>query len=87
MIPSPSAEKASGIKIRMVIGTEDNWVLEQGRQASYIMHDYLTDIGITHEFEILQNAGHQLNSMWLTSTESGLVNGLYELKLHAQMWN
>ncbi|NQZ81678.1 MAG: hypothetical protein HRT52_11740 [Colwellia sp.] len=85
-LSNKEAIKASGIKIRMVIGTEDNWVLEQGRQASYIMHDYLTDIGITHEFEILQNAGHQLNSMWLTSTESGLVNGLYELKLHAQMW-
>ncbi|MFT5755914.1 MAG: enterochelin esterase-like enzyme [Alteromonadaceae bacterium] len=76
----------SGIKIRMVIGTEDNWVLEEGRQASYVMHDYLTELNIAHEFEILQDAGHQLNSIWVTPTENGMINGLYELKLHAQMW-
>ena len=85
-LTNKDAINASGIKIRMVIGTEDNWVLDHNRQASYIMHDYLINIGITHEFEILQNAGHQLNSMWVTSTQSGLDNGLYELKLHAEMW-
>ena len=50
------------------------------------MHDYLLEIGLDHEFEILQGAGHQLNSMWVTPTTSGMDNGLYELKLHAQMW-
>lgn len=76
----------AGIKIRMVIGTEDDWVLEQNRQASYIMHDYLLELNVAHEFEILQDAGHQLNSIWGTPTENGMINGLYELKLHAQMW-
>lgn len=85
-LTNKEAINASGIKIRMVIGTEDNWVLEQNRQASYVMHDYLTELSIIHEFEILEGAGHQLNSMWVTSTQSGLVNGLYELKLHAKMW-
>lgn len=78
--------KASGIKIRMVIGTEDNWVIDFDRRASYIMHDYLNELGILHEFEVLQGAGHSLSSMWNTHCKVGVINGLYELKLHAESW-
>ena len=78
---------SSGIRLRLVIGSLDQYYLTMGRKATYLMHDYLESLGIQHEFEILSGATHFLYSIWNCKNGTGMKNGLYELKLHASAWN
>lgn len=78
---------SSGIKLRLVIGTLDQYYLNLFRKATYTMHEYLDVIDIPHEFEVLPGATHYLYSLWNSINALGIKNGLYELKLHASAWS
>ncbi len=78
---------ASGLPIRMTIGTEDSYVVNQGRVGSQALHQHLTSLGIPHEYEVLPGVTHAFSSLWhYVRPEDGLVTGLYELQLHARAW-
>jgi len=74
----------SGIKLRMSVGDKDNF--EQNKQVSLRMHNYLKSIGLPHEYEVLADASHNFYTIWNSVLESSQINGLYELKFHAQSW-
>jgi len=74
----------SDIKIRMSVGDKDGF--ESFRHASLILHNYLNEIAIPHEYEVLAETGHSFYSLWNSETASTKINGLYELKLHAESW-
>jgi len=76
----------NGTKIRIVIGTNDYFYIRFGRVASFVMNEFLTSLEIPHEFEVIPGAKHFLDSIWNSTNESGIKNGLYELKFHASAW-
>ena len=76
----------SGIPIRMIIGTEDEYVVEQARTATPEMHEHLQGLGIPHEYEVFQGVTHGLRSIWNHRRDDGEKNGLYELQFHARAW-
>lgn len=76
----------SGIPIRMVIGTRDEYVLQQNRTATPEMHEHLLGLGISHEYEVLSGVSHALRSIWDHRRDDGRKNGLYELQFHARAW-
>lgn len=75
---------ASGIPLRMTIGTEDSYVVEQGRIGSEALHQHLVSLEIPHEYEVLPGVTHAFSSLWHHVRPDGLVTGLYELHYHAQ---
>lgn len=77
---------ASGIPLRMTIGTEDSYVVEQGRVGSEALHQHLQVLGIPHEYEVLPGVTHAFSSLWHYVRPDGLVTGLYELQYHARAW-
>ncbi len=76
----------SGIRIRMVIGTRDSYVIDSNRKATPEMHAYLDELGIPHEYEVLRGVTHSLRSIWSRRRPDGRTNGLYELQFHARAW-
>ena len=76
----------SGILLRMTIGTEDSFVLEEGRIGSPALHEHLDTLGIAHEYEVLPGVTHGFSSLWHYERQDGLQTGLYELLFHAQAW-
>jgi S-formylglutathione hydrolase FrmB len=78
---------ASGLPIRMTIGTEDAYVVEMGRVGSQVLHEHLDALEIPHEYEVLPGVTHDFSSLWhYMRPEDGLVTGLYELQFHARAW-
>lgn len=75
---------SSGIKLRMSIGDTDSY--EQSKHATTQMHNYLDTIGLAHEYEVLPDASHSFYTIWNSVVMSPEINGLYELKYHAQSW-
>jgi len=75
---------SSGIKLRMSVGDRDSF--EERRHVTIQMHNYLNSLGLPHEYEVLTNASHNLYTIFNSVTESTLINGLYELKYHANTW-
>jgi enterochelin esterase-like enzyme len=76
----------SGIKLRMTIGTEDRYVLEEGRIGSPAIHEHLDTLGIPHEYEVFPGVTHGFSSLWHYQLPGGLQAGLYELQFHARAW-
>ena len=77
---------ASGILLRITIGSADEFAAERGRVGAFVMDDFLTGIGIPQEFEVLPGIGHGLAPQWFYMRPDGRLNGLYELQLHARAW-
>jgi enterochelin esterase-like enzyme len=77
---------ASGIPLRMTIGTEDSYVVDEGRVGSEALHQHLLELGIPHEYEVLPGVTHAFSSLWHYVRPDGLVTGLYELQYHARAW-
>ena len=76
----------SGIRIRMVIGTRDRYVIKENRTGSPEMHAHLQGLAIPHEYEALEGVGHGQRSLWNHKRPDGRKNGLYELQFHARAW-
>jgi S-formylglutathione hydrolase FrmB len=77
---------ASGIPLRMTIGTRDSYVVRQNRRGSPEMHEHLQELGIPHEFEVLEGVTHGFSSLWRFRRPDGKLTGLYELQFHARAW-
>ena len=76
----------SGIRLRMTIGTEDSYVLNQARTGSPELHEHLNALGIPHEYEVLHGATHGFSSLWNYERPDDMKSGLYELLFHARAW-
>lgn len=77
---------ASGISMRMVIGTDDSFSLDLGRVGSPVLHEHLDTLGIQHEYQVLPQVTHGLSDIWHFERSDDLMNGLHELQLHAAAW-
>jgi len=77
----------SGMRIRMSIGSRDEWVLERGQQATYVMHEFLDSLGISHEFDVLPGIRHDPGRMSRYVRSDGASHGLHGLQFHARAWN
>jgi enterochelin esterase-like enzyme len=76
----------SDVRIRMSIGSRDEWVLERGQQASYVMHEFLDSLGVPHEFEVIPGVRHDPVRLSRYVTADGTSHGLHELQFHARAW-
>ena len=74
----------SGAKIYMEIGTEDQFVKNKNRKASFAMHTYLNEIEIAHSFDYLDGVVHGFDSFWNYDSDNGMQNGLLHLKRHCE---
>ena len=74
----------SRIKLRLSVGDRD--AFENHRKTSFLMHNYLESIDISHEYEVLVETNHTFSSLWNSTTKTSELNGLYELQLHAKTW-
>lgn len=81
----------SGIELRMSIGTEDSFVLEDGRIGSPALHEHLDTLGIPHEYDLYPGVTHGFSSLWHyqipVQQPGGVQAGLYELQFHADSWD
>jgi S-formylglutathione hydrolase FrmB len=77
----------SGIALRMTIGTEDSFTLDDGRIGSPALHQHLDSLGIVHEYELLPGVTHGMSSIWDFERPDQGKNGLYELQFHAASWS
>lgn len=76
----------SQIPLRISIGDQDEFVLNMGRKASPVIHKFLTDLGIPHDYEVFPGINHGFVNVWNTRQKSGQHNGLAELQFHARAW-
>lgn len=74
----------SGVKLYMEIGTEDRFVRNQNRKASFAMHNYLDEIELPHSFEHLHGVEHGFDSFWHHYSDDCTQNGLRHLKRHCK---
>jgi enterochelin esterase-like enzyme len=74
----------SGVKFYLEIGTEDRFVRDQNRKASFAMQDYLNEIKLPHSFEYLHGVEHGFDSFWHHYSDEGIQNGLRYLKRHCE---
>jgi len=68
--------------LRIEIGTEDSFVLNKQRRASFKMHQFLKENNIVHSFDVLHGVEHGFDTFWNYYTDEGIVNGLAHLKFH-----
>lgn len=54
----------SGVQIKMLIGSEDQYVLNNNRQGSPIISTFLNQKGITNTLQIIPNKTHRLHELW-----------------------
>jgi enterochelin esterase-like enzyme len=77
---------ASGIPLRMTIGTRDHYVTRENRKGSSEMHEHLQELGVPHEYEVLEGVTHGFSSLWRYRRPDGKPTGLHELQFHARSW-
>jgi len=70
------------LPFRLEIGTEDSFVRTKNRRCIYHLHDYLNELELKHEFEILHGVEHGFDTFWNYFTDEGILNGLSHLKFH-----
>ena len=78
--------RSEGIPLRISIGDRDEFALNMGRRASPIIHRFLNNLQIPHEYEVFPGVDHGFVNVWNTKQKSGLPNGLAELQFHAGAW-
>jgi enterochelin esterase-like enzyme len=79
--------RESGLRLRMSIGSMDEFVLQRGRQATYVMHDLLDSLDVPHEFEVVSGVGHDAGQLSRHERPDGPSSvGLLELQFHARAW-
>ena len=75
-----------GIPLRISIGDRDEFALNMGRHASPVIHQFLNNLNIPHDYEVFPGVNHGFVNIWNTKQRTGLPNGLGELQLHAEAW-
>jgi enterochelin esterase-like enzyme len=75
-----------GIPLRISIGDRDEFALNMGRKASPVIHQFLKNLNIPHDYEVFPGVNHGFVNVWNARQKSGLPNGLAELQLHAGAW-
>ena len=78
--------RSNGIPLRISIGDRDEFVLGMGRRASPVIHRFLNNLQIPHDYEVFPGVDHGFVNIWNTKQKSGLPNGLAELQFHAGAW-
>lgn len=78
--------RTSGIPLRLSIGDRDEFVLNMGRKASPVIHDYLTKLNIPHQYQLFKGIDHGFANLWNVRLKNGMPNGLSELQFHAGAW-
>jgi enterochelin esterase-like enzyme len=78
--------RSRGIPLRISIGDKDEFALNMGRKASPVIHQYLNNLNILHDYEVFPGVDHGFVNIWNTRQRTGLPNGLGELQLHAEAW-
>ena len=73
-------------KLRMEIGTADHWVTGYGRKGSAVLHKYLEDLKIPHEYDTLSGADHHYYYYWNLVHPEHHTNGLAHLRFHEKAW-
>ncbi len=79
--------KKESTPVRIEIGTEDSFVLNKNRRASFEMHQFLKENLIDHSFEILHGVEHGFDTYWNYYSDEGMLNGLLHLKFHERSRN
>lgn len=78
--------RSQGIPLRISIGDRDEFALNMGRHASPVIHQFLNNLKIPHDYEVFPGVNHGFVNIWNTRQKSGLPNGLGELQFHAGAW-
>ena len=78
--------RSQGIPLRISIGDRDEFALNMGRKASPVIHQFLNNLNIPHDYEVFPGVNHGFVNVWNARQKSGLPNGLGELQLHAGAW-
>ncbi len=78
--------RSQGIPLRISIGDRDEFALNMGRHASPVIHQFLDNLNIPHDYEVFAGVNHGFVNIWNTRQKSGLPNGLGELQFHARAW-
>ena len=78
--------RSRGIPLRISIGDRDEFALNMGRKASPVIHQFLNNLNIPHDYEVFPGVNHGFVNVWNARQKSGLPNGLGELQLHAGAW-
>ena len=78
--------RSQGIPLRISIGDKDEFALNMGRRASPIIHRFLNNLQIPHDYEVFPGVDHGFVNVWNTKQNNGLPNGLAELQFHAGAW-
>ena len=77
----------SNIPLRISIGDQDEFALNMGRRGSAVMHQFLNNLNIPHDYEVFRGVNHGFVNVWNTKMRNGITNGLAELQLHAEAWS
>lgn len=78
--------RSQGIPLRISIGDRDEFAVNMGRKASPVIHQFLNNLNIPHDYEVFSGVNHGFVNIWNTKQRSGLPNGLGELQFHARSW-
>ena len=78
--------RSNGIPLRISIGDRDEFALNMGRRASPVIHRFLTNLQIPHDYEVFPGVDHGFVNIWNTKQKNGLPNGMAELQFHAGAW-
>jgi len=78
--------KSNGIPLRISIGDQDEFAVNMGRKASPVIHQFLNNLNIQHDYEVFRGVNHGFVNIWNTKMRNGITNGLAELQLHAEAW-
>ena len=78
--------RSNGIPLRISIGDRDEFALNMGRRASPVIHRFLNNLQIPHDYEVFPGVDHGFVNVWNAKQKNGLPNGLAELQFHAGAW-
>lgn len=79
--------RGSDLRLRITIGARDPYVTQRGRTGSSDLHTFLQDLGISHQYEVIPEAGHHFGELWQTLLPEGESAGLRDLRFHAASWS
>ena len=79
--------RSNGIPLRISIGDRDEFALNMGRRASPVIHRFLNNLQVAHDYEVFPGVDHGFVNIWNAKQKNGLPNGLGELQFHAGAWS
>ena len=83
IIANKARLQKAGFNLRIEIGDKDSFAKEYKRRGSQLLHEYLKDQNIPHEYEIIKGGDHWYRDFWnYYREEEKELNGLFHLKYH-----